>query len=190
MLDCVLTLNLQSGMACRCHPHVPAAEWSLHATAPACLALLIAAQTVLGARLVHGSRHRGPMCAPVPRLTPSPLAASQAPASTAADLTGLLLPLPQNCDDDAFLDAFLSAARLEMFMPGVDIVSKEDHVSELYIIVRGSVKVSARAQLHMHAGAAPGCTLRFGAVEGKQPRQSGACAAGHVCVLHVAAEPA
>ncbi len=58
------------------------------------------------------------------------------------------MPLPQKCEDEAFLDALLSAARLEMFMPGVDIVSKDDQVSELYIIVRGTVKVTVMAQLH------------------------------------------
>jgi hypothetical protein len=46
----------------------------------------------------------------------------------------------QGCKD-AFLDALLSSARMDMFMPGVELVKSGDHVAELLIIVRGAVKV-------------------------------------------------
>ncbi len=54
-----------------------------------------------------------------------------------------LLPPPLQGCKSTFLDAVLSASRLEMFMPGVDIISENEHVNELHIIVRGSVKVGA-----------------------------------------------
>lgn len=46
----------------------------------------------------------------------------------------------QGCKD-TFLDTLLSSAHMDMFMPGVDLVKRGDHVAELFIVVRGVVKV-------------------------------------------------
>ncbi|KAG2447077.1 hypothetical protein HYH02_007827 [Chlamydomonas schloesseri] len=42
-----------------------------------------------------------------------------------------------------FLDAFLTAARVELFMPGVQILTPGDNVSELLLIVSGEVAVAS-----------------------------------------------
>ncbi len=54
--------------------------------------------------------------------------------------------MPQGCHSK-FLNALLGASRIEMFMPGVEILSEGDHVNELHIVVTGSVKVRLAAWL-------------------------------------------
>ena len=55
-----------------------------------------------------------------------------------------MLPAPQGCHIK-FLNALLVASRIEMFMPGVEIMSEGDHVNELHIVVAGNVKVGCSA---------------------------------------------
>ena len=43
------------------------------------------------------------------------------------------------------LDAILAAARVETFMPNVDIVSAGDYVNELFLLVSGTVEIRSRA---------------------------------------------
>jgi hypothetical protein len=52
-------------------------------------------------------------------------------------------PRAQGCRRK-FLDAVLGASRIEMFMPGVEVMSEGDHVHELHIVVAGTIKVGAR----------------------------------------------
>eukprot|EP00798_Chlamydomonas_sp_ICE-L_P017133 gene17133-23437_t len=40
-----------------------------------------------------------------------------------------------------FLDALLSGARLELFMPKVEIIAEGDHVMDLYVVLQGAVEV-------------------------------------------------
>ena len=47
-------------------------------------------------------------------------------------------PSRQDCGRK-FLDAVMTTARVELFLPKVEIVAALDHVNELYIIVAGGV---------------------------------------------------
>lgn len=40
-----------------------------------------------------------------------------------------------------FLDALLSASRLELFRPGVDLLAAGDAVNELFVVVAGKVEM-------------------------------------------------
>ena len=44
----------------------------------------------------------------------------------------------QNCGRK-FLDAIMTTARVELFLPKVEIVAALDHVNELYVIVAGAL---------------------------------------------------
>ena len=46
-----------------------------------------------------------------------------------------------------FRDAILADARLEQFLPGVDVLQEGDAVNEIYLLVSGTVDVRARADL-------------------------------------------
>ncbi|KAG2444345.1 hypothetical protein HXX76_001101 [Chlamydomonas incerta] len=79
-----------------------------------------------------------------------------------------------------FLDAFLTAARVELFMPGVQILTPGDNVSELLLIVSGEVAV---AQHRLNIAAAYGA---FAASAGGASAQDDA-SSHHTTTTHYAA---
>jgi hypothetical protein len=57
--------------------------------------------------------------------------------------------LTQGCNAK-FHNALLATSRIEMFMPGVEIVSEGDHVNELHILMAGDVRVCMCGQAGWH----------------------------------------
>jgi signal-transduction protein with cAMP-binding, CBS, and nucleotidyltransferase domain len=53
----------------------------------------------------------------------------------------LLLLLHRRGTPRKFLDALLSASRLELFRPGVDLLAAGDAVNELFVVVAGRVEL-------------------------------------------------
>lgn len=74
-------------------------------------------------RLQHAAPGRAPTCASSPALPCS---------SSSRQTSNLFIGARQR-----FLDALLAAARVEVYLPGVELVSEGDTVNELFIIVSG-----------------------------------------------------